>query len=707
MNSRKLFFCFLSFIFFEGPSVCDSQNKWLDSMNAFIRSSSPDTNRVKALNSVSDQLWREGDYDKALARAKEAEELSEKLGYRSGRAEGEKNIGIVYWNISDYPKALEHYFKALKILERSTDIADISTLYVCIGIVYDDQGDYSNALENYFKALALKEKINDKDGMSSAYSNIGLVYSAQKSNDKALGYHLKALKLQEELGVKQGIAASLNNIGLIYNDKKDYSKALLYYSRALKINRETGNANWEANNLSNIGNVCFSLKDYAKALDYFQRGLKISEELNNKSDIALTLEGIGSTYQAQGNINAALESNTKALAIAREINSIDLVKSAEENLTGIFHQLHDDAKELAHYKGFIAARDSLSNAENTERAVRAEMNFDFTKKQAAEKADQEKKDAVLSEERQKQSIILLSVIIGFLIVLGFAVVLFNRFKIIKKQKSLIMEQNSELQQKKEIIEEKQKEMVDSIYYARRIQRALLTSENYIRNHLSDFFVFYQPKDIVSGDFYWARKVGTKFIFTVADCTGHGVPGAFMSMLGINSLNKYIIENEILQPELILNKIREEIITVLNPEGSEEESKDGMDCVLCAYDIETKQLQYAAANNSFYIIRNNSLMVQQADKMPVGKFHDEENIPFNLRNVQLQKGDLLYIFTDGFADQFGGPKGKKFKYKQLEALLIANAGLGMNEQKNILEETINSWKNGYEQVDDILVMGIKI
>ena len=227
-----------------------------------------------------------------------------------------------------------------------------------------------------------------------------------------------------------------------------------------------------------------------------------------------------------------------------------------------------------------------------------------------------------------------------------------------------------------------------------------------------FFILYKPKDIVSGDFYYAtshKHAGSKvekFYLCTADCTGHGVPGAFMSMLNISYLNESIIEKGISKPNEILNHIREEIIASLNPEGSEEESKDGMDCILAAFDFTNNKLDYAAANNSFYIARDGGLISCVADKMPVGKSPKEKE-SFTLHTVDLKKGDVVYMLTDGLPDQFGGPKGKKFKYKQLEDILLGNCLKPMDDQKKSLNDAFDSWKGNLEQVDDVLLIGIRV
>lgn len=304
---------------------------------------------------------------------------------------------------------------------------------------------------------------------------------------------------------------------------------------------------------------------------------------------------------------------------------------------------------------------------------------------------------VFSEEmRNAQDVVsVLNLLFLFLITIVF-------FSFFRRENVLFQK---DILKQKQIIEEKQKEILDSIRYAKRIQFSLLASENLLNQNLLEHFVLFKPKDVVSGDFYWASLTSEGFIFITADCTGHGVPGAFMSLLNISKLSQAINENKITRPDLILNNIRTEIIKALNTEGSEE-SKDGMDAVLCKLDIHNMKLQYAAANNPFYIIRNSELLICKADKMPVGKGHDD-SISFTFNEIALEKGDIVYTFTDGFADQFGGPKGKKFKYKQLEDILMSICKLTLKEQSVILNQKFEDWKGSLDQVDDVLIIGLKI
>jgi serine phosphatase RsbU (regulator of sigma subunit) len=266
--------------------------------------------------------------------------------------------------------------------------------------------------------------------------------------------------------------------------------------------------------------------------------------------------------------------------------------------------------------------------------------------------------------------------------------------------------NTVISQQKELVEEKQKEILDSINYARRIQYALLTSDQLLRKYLPDYFVLFRPKDVVSGDFYWGTPTGDGFLYITGDCTGHGVPGAFIILLNITKLNEVVNEHRITRPDLVLNKVREEIISVLNPDGSEQQSSDGMDAILCSIDPGKMLLRFAAANNALYIVRQRKLITFRPDKMPVGKGHDDM-VPFTLNEIKLEKGDTIYTLTDGFADQFGGVAGKKFKTRQLEEFILSINDCDMQTQKRKLGQALDDWRGNLEQVDDVCIIGVRV
>ena len=302
---------------------------------------------------------------------------------------------------------------------------------------------------------------------------------------------------------------------------------------------------------------------------------------------------------------------------------------------------------------------------------------------------------------------------AFVGLLSFA--LADRINILKKEKEgaqekalevleeKVQERTLEIEEQKELVEEKQKDILDSITYAKRLQDAILPPVSFIKKFLPDSFLVYKPKDIVAGDFYWMERSDDNILIAAADCTGHGVPGALVSVVCSNALNRTVKEFHITEPGKILDKVRELVLETF--EKSESNVQDGMDISLCCINIKTKEVQWSGAYNSLWYIQNGAIHEVSADKQPIGK--NDKPVPFNTHKLNLQKGDTLYLFTDGYADQFGGPKGKKFKYKQMEELLLANASKPMDEQKDVLENTLEKWKGTLEQVDDILIIGIRV
>ena len=265
---------------------------------------------------------------------------------------------------------------------------------------------------------------------------------------------------------------------------------------------------------------------------------------------------------------------------------------------------------------------------------------------------------------------------------------------------------SEIRTQKEVIEEKNKNILDSINYAKKIQEAILPSEEEWHKLLTDSFVLFKPRDVVSGDFYWCAEKNNFILFSAADCTGHGVPGALMSMVGSSLYNEAVNEKGITQPALVLNEVRKGIINALKQKGENIQQKDGMDAALCCLDIKNLTLHFSGANNPLWLIRGNEFHEFDGDKFPVG-FHYGEIRSFSNHTIELKKGDCIYLFTDGYADQFGGPKGKKFKYKQLKEVLISVSAKQMHEQKIILKDTLENWKGSMEQIDDILIIGVRV
>jgi serine phosphatase RsbU (regulator of sigma subunit) len=415
---------------------------------------------------------------------------------------------------------------------------------------------------------------------------------------------------------------------------------------------------------------------------------------------------MGSIYLEMKEYNKAIECYNLVKTFAEPAGIKELMRDAYAGLSQCYELKKDNANALLFHKKYAVIKDSLTDELNNQQVRDLEINYETeNKNKEIELLTQRTVNQGLEADKRKMMLVVtLASLLGAVIL---SLVLYNRFRLKKKSHQQLEQTNIEINNQKSLIEIKNKEITDSINYAQRIQRVLLTSDKYISKYLNDFFILNKPKAIVSGDFYWAVEIDNSFIVVTADCTGHGVPGAFMSLLGINYLNEIVIEQKITQPDLILNALRSAIIEALNPEGSSEaEGKDGMDMVLCKYDFANMQLTFSCANNPLWVYRQEELMEFKADKMPVGK-SPKEDMPFTLQTVALQKGDVVYAFTDGYADQFGGPKGKKFMYKQLKDALASNIALPMKEQKSLLAANMLNWQGNLEQVDDIIIIGVRI
>jgi serine phosphatase RsbU (regulator of sigma subunit) len=666
---------------------------------------------------------------------------------KMGRSKALRQIGWNSYQKGNYEEAISIYNQSLEGLDRMLEeVAGLpeeqlnalkrrsawlrSATCGNIGLVYHKQGNYANAIDNYLKAVKMADELGDKKLLSVHYGNIGIVYMNQEKYEKALDFYNKSLKLKEELANKTGIAITLNNIGIVYKDMGQYAEAIAVYNKALDINKEIKSKAGLGYNLANLAIVYGMQKEYDKALEYNFKVIQIKEELGDQNGICLAQANIGHIYTLLGKHADAETYLLRANTLAQTLQSLELLKETHQYLYELYDAQNKPALALEQHKKYIQFKDSIHNEESIRQQTSAELNYEFEKKQAVEHAAQEQKDILAKEEKEKQRIIFYATIVVLVIVSIFLFLLFNRFKLTQKQKKVIEQKEQETQKQNEIIsnqknlvEEKHKEITDSINYAERIQRSFLASKEMLDAQFSDYFVFFKPKDIVSGDFYWATTINSGqaaagsnehtlptanrqlFCLVTADSTGHGVPGAIMSIVNIACLKEAVVKG-IIEPHQILNETRRLVIENLKNDGSKEGGKDGMDCSFLSFDLKNSVLYCAAANNPVWIVRGQQCIEIKPDRMPVGK-HEKDDVPFSLYKQELQKGDVIYTLTDGFADQFGGESGKKFKTKQLQDLLISICSKPMSEQKQLLSDVFNNWRGNLEQVDDVTVIGIRV
>jgi len=665
----------------------------------------------QSYHQLSEFYWRKSNYPLALdfsAKALAIWEILEKNNayplkqVRQSKSSTLGNAGIIYVQKGELEKGMEYHSKALEIDEDLGNKVAVSRHLSNMGSVYLNQGNYPKAQEYYLRSLKMDEASGRKQEIGVSYSNLGNIYFYQSDLDKALVYYLKALKADEEYGNKTGLAHDYGYIGNVYLYKHD-SRAAEYYLKALKLSEELGNKHLVAAWLGNMGSFYFDKGDFERAIEYFNKGFKISESLGDFSSISNNLGNMGASYIKLKKYKEAEDCLLRGLVIADKTGELDTQKEQYKLLSEVYALTGRFEKAYENHVRSSLLKDSLYNEEKHNEITRNEMNYEFDKKEMYYKAEQEKQELLAAADNKRKNTIIWSVILGLLLVMVFSVFLYKRFRITQRQKQVIESQ-------KHFVEEKNREVMDSITYAKRLQVAVLPDDAAISELLENYFLLYKPRDIVSGDFYFIEPIRTNdgrhlVAIAVADCTGHGVPGAFMSMLGYDILKNSLNEKSVNTASEALNYLNSRLSKTLRS-TSNQQVRDGMDIAFCVLYNDIKKLYFSGANNPCWIIRKDKTFVElKADKQPIGFF--ENSKPFTLQSFDLQEGDMFYAFTDGYADQFGGPKGKKFKYRQLQELLMEIHELDMSQQKKKLEEAFNTWKGDLEQVDDVCIVGVRV
>jgi len=635
--------------------------------------------------------------------------------------------------------------KAYLLVKKMNNKKAQSKILNMLGAYSQVKAEYLKAVEYYQQSLKIGEQLNDDDAMLIANGNIGALYLTIGQPKKALAYQLKSLAIAEKLNKKDHLASIYNNLSQIYNTDKEYKKGVDYGNKSFNIYNGIGDKNGISSAAGNIGNAYEGLKNYGKALEFFQLCYNTSVEAGNVYEEVHSLLDIGKIYQEKKNYKEAIKYLTKAKISAEDNEDYPGLRGAYSGLYETYKILGDKDKALENYEMFVNATDLISREKKQEEINKRIIEFEFNKRAVSDSirnAEENKyKDAILKANKtqiEKDKILQIALTVGLIFFIGFGILIFNRFRITAKQKQIIELKNKQTEEQKLIIEEKQKEILDSINYAKRIQDSLLDNFDSVGKFFSDSFLLIKPKDIVSGDFYWLSKktfnepalgggsvVKELFFIAICDSTGHGVPGGFMSLLNTAYLSEAINEKGIYQPNKIFDYVRSRLINTI----SKNDQKDGFDGVLMCFEkkftFENKKviktetlLSYAAAYNAPILIRNNELIKLGADKMPVG--YGEKIQSFTLFSYPISENDLLYIYTDGYADQFGGPiaqpnpakpksfgLGKKFQYKQLEDLILKTSDMALSSQKELLNQKFEAWKGDLEQIDDVCIIGIKI
>lgn len=715
----------------------DNTSNKIDSLEAVLKIQTRlDSNRVKtllALNNVSK------DQSKKWNLITEAYTISKKTGYKKG----EFNSLIIYSDLyvdkgnpdsatlkltmafdiatllndpklkgqyylcianiekdkSSFEQATKHYVLGIKEFQKAKDIKRIADSYNNLGLLYSDKGESALALSNFLKALTNREKINDLKGQAGTLGNIGLVYTQMKMDKLSYSFYRKSYLLGLSLNEKKIAANACINIANIFSEGTLLSKdsALFYFAKAENIYNEINNLRGLAKVYNNKGILYVSLSEFSKALEQFELALPLKKQMIDSLGIASVYINMANALTGLKKYNLALMYTDSSKTIFKKLQVKDAIVVLITTYFNIYSEMKDVGRMVYYFKRHAAVKDSFLTSESTQQIAEMQAKFDSDK----QKSQLELQDAKLNQQKSeisKQKNITYSIIGIAVLVLLLAVVSYRSYKNSQKKNDLLTLQ-------KAAISEQKKEIQDSINYAKNIQSAVLPDFSLSKNYFEEAFCLYMPKDVISGDFFWLSEKKDSIYIAAGDCTGHGVPGALMSILSIEKLNSAVL-NSNNSPSEILSSINMSIKNSLKQSQEGSDSRDGLDIALIHYNKAENKMVYAGANRPCYLYREGILTEYSPTKTSIGG-HTIDAFDFKNNELILQKNDTVYIFSDGYADQFGGEKGKKITTKTLKTVLTSIQSLPLNEQQEKLNQFYLNWKGNLEQIDDVLVIGLKV
>lgn len=692
---QKLFLLLIGVFFFEHNYA---QN--LDSLFyvTISKTNKSDTGKITALENLAAAFFNEGLYEKCIKVSDNGIILSNGNHRQKSKGYFLYYKGKSYQSMNDFSQSLHFYQQALMEQLTAHDSLGIAKTYGNIGNVYVAISNYPKAQEMELRCLKIAEKINAEKVIRNTLSTLGDIYYNIADYEKSLEYHKRSLTMEEQANNKVGIGQSLGSIGNAYLWMKDTARAIMYQERSLAIAKEVNDEFTTSNALRNLGGIYQGKKEYEKALNFYLTSKTICEEADDQVGVLFAQLSIGSLYASANRLKESEKITQECVRLALNLGIPEYQITAYENLNDVYDKMHKPTLAYEAYKRYVQLKDSINSDANQKELVKHEMSFEFEKKEEAAKSEQDRKDAETLAETKRQRFIIYSISAGLLLVLLLVGVVYRSLQNNKKKNKIIEEQ-------KAIVEHKNKEITDSITYAKRLQEAILPPITLVKQFLPQSFILYKPKDIVAGDFYWFSEQKNNVYIAAADCTGHGVPGALMSMVGIEKLNEVVEDHKDVSG--ILQNVNRQVKKTLRQSGGEDATRDGMDVALCSFNKKLTQLTFAGANRPLWIIRKgtNEISETKATKNAIGGFTDDDQ-QFAEHKVDLYPGDTIYTFSDGYADQFSS-KDKKLMTKRFKETLLEIQSQTMDEQKTFLDNFIENWKGGMEQTDDILVIGVRI
>lgn len=688
---------------------------------------------ANAYNGLAAIQYKQARYHKALDYYKKSLKVKQKLGNEQSLATAYNNLGVISMRLGDYPKALKYYAQTLKIMEKRHDSHTLALSYSNVGAVYQKQGAYDQAFDYYIKSLKMSKSLGSKNGIAIATGKIGEMYYHQKNYDQALVYHLRALDIIQQTNNEAELAQIYFNIANTYDGKKDYAEALKYHFNSLRIQEKLNNRNGIAESYHGLGVTYHKLTRYGIALDYFEKALVLQQQMKTKTNIASTLEMLGKIHYEVKHYQKAADYLNRGILLAQKVNAMVIVKNGAQTLAKVYEVKGDYKKAYQMHILYKNTSDSLLGKENTRNITRLEMSYAFKQEKDSLRKEHEiqagklEKEKLFSSFQRNMNILVVIILLGVIV---FAVYIFRNHRTQKQlntqlttQKDRLATLNYQLSQTQEetvlqrdMLADNNHELLhyrtrieQSFQAAQLIQNAFLPTMHCMQQMFAEYFVLYKPKDVVSGDFYRVLRLDNKRVMLmVADCTGHGVPGAFMTLISNNLLDKIVKVEKITEPDKVLTRLHEEIQVALHQKDIRH-SEGGMDGVILVIEKveEQHKITFAGAkNNMLYFDRESrELGKLKGTRKSVGGFQ-LSNKQFEKQEVLLPSNNIIYLGSDGFADQ-NDESRKKFGNSRLISFLKKQAHLPLSEQQECLETALREHQKNAEQRDDILLVGVRL
>ncbi len=728
---RTLFIC---------PLLClttdlsaQSFKQTIDSLTQLAATDQPDTLRLYIWLDLSRNLQRFRPED-ADSVATLVEKKSKQLGLLSFETKAYTQRGNIQFISGNLNYAAEFYSLALQIAVFQKDTAQIAQLNNKIGQSYRKLGIYDKALEFAFKAIELYGASGNIEGVSDGFNTIALTYKSNKQYNDAIKYFKKSINLRKTLGDAKRIAESYNNIGLVYKGLKKWKKAKSHLRTALQIADNLKLHSYRSSIYNNLASIHLNTDSLPEARKTAIMALNYSRLTHKRTEVAIAYFNLAEYYVKTGEFKLAYNTSLKAYMASLETGSLEIQSKVLGQLVSINEASGNIASALDYLKRKKAVDDSIKSVKVSQRVTEQRLQYEFEKRISIQKHQNKLEQLEQEKEIEYQrfsKLLTSSLLVIALIGLAFIIVSLRRSikhkKELEEQNSRIKQQaeeltaqaerlsdaNSLITNQKEEIEKQHKRFTDNINYARQIQMSISPNVDVLRDVSTDVFLLNLPKDIVSGDFFWCKNLLGFTAFAVSDCTGHGVSAGFLTMLGLTYLDDIFDENinqEHIDAGIILTQLRARVKRSLAATGKAA-STQGMDIALCIIDHAKQEFQFAGANNPLFWFKSENgdykLTEIKPDRMPIGA-QPKAKERFTNHNLKLNKGDWLYLFSDGYTDQFGGAQGTKYLKKRFKVFLAENIEEDGNTQKNRLLTELKEWMGTKQkQIDDITILGIQL